>query len=139
MLEFRENEPDVRTYSALRKKAGWAQLSLNQEASALKNSLYRVCAYLDGVPVGMGRVVGDGAVVSYIQDLIVVPEAQGQRIGSRILNRLKDYVESITEPGTRMMLCLMCAKGREDFYLHNGFTARPTASLGPGMIAYIQK
>lgn len=35
-----------------------------------------MCAYLDGKPVGMGRVIGDGAVISYIQDLVVIPEAQ---------------------------------------------------------------
>ena len=37
-----------------------------------------------------------------------------------------------------MMLCLMCAKGREVFYEKHGFTARPTRQLGPGMIQYIR-
>ena len=87
----------------------------------------------------MGRIVGDGAVISYVQDLVVVPEAQGMGVGSRILDGLREYVESITEPGTRMMLCLMCAKGREVFYLKHGFMARPTDALGPGMITYIDK
>jgi hypothetical protein len=44
----------------------------------------------------------------------------------------------VTE-GTEMMLDLMCAKGREDFYRHHGFIARPTEKLGPGMIMYIKK
>ena len=139
MLEIRENNLDVDTYLLLRKKVGWVPLSRRQASCALDNCLYNVCAYLDGVPVGMGRIVGDGAVISYIQDLIVIPDAQGMKIGSRMLDMLKDYVVSITEPGTRMMLCLMCAKGRESFYVHNGFTARPTEALGPGMITYIQK
>ena len=38
-----------------------------------------------------------------------------------------------------MMLCLMCAKGREEFYTKHGFIARPTSELGPGMIQYILK
>ena len=139
MLEIRENSLDVDTYLLLRKKVGWVPLSRRQASLALDNCLYNVCAYLDGVPVGMGRIVGDGAVISYIQDLIVIPDAQGMKIGSRMLDMLKDYVVSITEPGTRMMLGLMCAKGRESFYVHNGFTARPTDALGPGMITYIQK
>ena len=87
----------------------------------------------------MGRVVGDGAVISYIQDLVVIPDAQGRHIGGKILDHLKNYVESITEPQTRMMLCLMCAKGRESFYEEHGFIARPTDSLGPGMIQYIDR
>ena len=31
------------------------------------------------------------------------------------------------------------AKGREKFYKKHGFIARPTESLGPGMIQYIEK
>ena len=139
MIEIRENALDVDTYLALRKKVGWIELSPAQAKSAVGNCLFNICVYKDGVPVGMGRIVGDGAVISYIQDLVVVPEAQGLGIGSMILDRLSGYVKEITEPGTRMMLCLMCAKGREEFYFKHGFTARPTDTLGPGMIIYIDK
>ncbi len=139
MLEIRENQLDVDTYLMLRHRVGWIELSRNQAEWALKNALYTLCAYVDGEPVGMGRIVGDGAVVSYIQDLVVLPEAQGHNIGGSILRMLKDYVKGITQPGTRMMLCLMCAKGREQFYIQHGFTARPTEGLGPGMIIYIDK
>ena len=48
-------------------------------------------------------------------------------------------VDEMTVTGTRMMLCRMCAKGREKFYKKHGFIARPTESLGPGMIQYIEK
>lgn len=139
MLEIKENVLDVDTYLYLRSKVGWIKLSANQAKSALEGARYTLCAYMDGVAVGMGRIVGDGAVISYVQDLVVVPEAQKYGIGGMILEKLKSYVESVTEPGTRMMLCLMCAKGREQFYVNHGFTARPTDNLGPGMITYIQK
>ena len=139
MLEIRENVLDVETYLELRIRVGWNTLSINQAKQAVNNCLYNLCAYIDGEPVGMGRIVGDGAVISYVQDLVVLPEAQGMGVGSRILDGLREYVVSITEPGTRMMLCLMCAKGREEFYLKHGFVARPTEELGPGMITYISK
>ena len=139
MIEIKENALDKATYLALREQVGWVKLSDRQASMAVNNCLFNVCAYLDGTPVGMGRVVGDGAVISYIQDLVVIPKAQENGVGSMILDALKKYVEDITEPGTRMMLCLMCAKGREKFYLKHGFTARPTEKLGPGMIIYIDK
>lgn len=139
MLEIKENILDTDTYLSLRGQVGWVRLSDAQAAAALANARYTLCAYLDGEPVGMGRIVGDGAVVSYVQDLVVVPKAQGRNIGGLILEKLRAYVESITEPGTRMMLCLMCAKGRENFYESHGFIARPTDMLGPGMICYIEK
>ena len=116
MLEIKENILDADTYLSLRAQVGWVRLSDAQAKAALSNALYTLCAYLDGEPVGMGRIVGDGAVVSYVQDLVVVPKAQGRNIGGLILEKLRAYVESRTEPGTRMMLCLMCAKGRENFY-----------------------
>lgn len=138
-IEYRENELDVNNYLRLRSLVGWKELTGEQAQKALDNSLFVVAAYMDGKPVGMGRIVGDGAVISYVQDLIVVPDVQGRGVGSTILNRLTEYVESITSEGTEMMFDLMCAKGREDFYRKHGFMARPTDKLGPGMIQYINK
>ena len=68
-----------------------------------------------------------------------LPRECSKKIGSEILNRLIDYVNEITEEDSEMMLCLMCAKGRENFYSRHNFIARPTDSLGPGMIQYIKK
>ena len=102
-------------------------------------SLFTICAKdEDGTLLGMGRLVGDGAYICYIQDLIVVPEAQGRGVGSMMIKRLSEYAESLKLPGTTMMLCLMCAKGREPFYEKHGFLARPTETLGPGMIRYLE-
>lgn len=139
MIELRENQLDINTYTYLRQQVGWKMLSKKQAEMALKNCLFTVTAYENGEPVGMGRIVGDGAVVCYVQDLVILPAAQGHGIGSRVLGRLIEYVESITEDGTEMMLCLMCAKGREGFYKKHDFMARPTQNLGPGMIQYIRK
>lgn len=139
MITYSDIKPDVETYLYLRSKVNWKVLSKEQAQKALDNSLKVVVAYDDGKPIGMGRIVGDGAVISYIQDLIVIPEAQKGGIGSGLIKRLIDYVNSITMDGTEMMLCLMCAKGREGFYEKHGFIARPTDKLGPGMIQYIKR
>ena len=56
-----------------------------------------------------------------------------------LMEHLISYVDSLTEEGTEMMLDLMCAKGREQFYSRHGFLARPTEDLGPGMIQYLDK
>lgn len=84
--------------------------------------------------IGMGRLVGDGLVIMNIQDLIVRPEYHGKGVGSELINRLREKAIELLLPGEELMLTLMCAKGRERFYEKNGFIARPTKSLGPGMI-----
>lgn len=139
MITYRNDVRDVDTYLSLRAQVGWIKLDRQQAEKALDNSIEVLTAYDGEKPVGMGRIVGDGAVISYIQDLIVIPEYQRNAIGGELVKRLTSYVENMTQPGTRMMLCLMCAKGRENFYQKHGFIARPTDSLGPGMIQYIQK
>lgn len=138
MIKFTENKLDAETYLYLRQQVNWKLLSQNQAQRAVDNSVYILTVYDEDEPIGMGRIVGDGAVISYIQDLIVIPSAQGERIGSRLIEKLIEYVQSITEEGTEMMLCLMCAKGRENFYKHHNFIERPTDSIGPGMIQYIR-
>lgn len=138
MITFVENNRDIETYLYLRSKVNWKKLSPEQAQKALDNSLYILTAYDGDTPVGMGRIVGDGAVICYVQDLIIVPEHQGHGTGSAILKKLTEYVDELRLPDTEMMYALMCAKGRERFYKKHNFTARPTENLGPGMIQYLK-
>lgn len=138
MITIKENEITVVEYLNLRAKVGWIELKTEQAKMALENSLYVVGAYEDGELIGMGRIVGDGAVICYVQDLIVIPKFQGRKVGSRLLNTLIQYVDGLKVPDSKMMLCLMCAKGREAFYEKHGFISRPTLELGPGMIQYLK-
>ncbi|MBQ4057439.1 MAG: GNAT family N-acetyltransferase [Lachnospiraceae bacterium] len=137
MITIKTNTIDVQDYLSIRAKVGWKELLVTQAEKALEHSLCVVGAYEDGRLIGMGRIVGDGAVICYIQDLIVDPEYQGEGTGSLLLKHLIEYVEQLKESNSHMMLCLMCAKGREEFYKKHGFIARPTEDLGPGMIQYL--
>ncbi|MBQ9984415.1 MAG: GNAT family N-acetyltransferase [Lachnospiraceae bacterium] len=136
MITIEKNCIDVQDYLAIRNSVGWIALKEEQAQKALIHSLYVIGAYENGQLVGMGRLVGDGAVICYVQDLIVSPEYQQKGVGAMILSHLVDYVKELRIDNTQMMLCLMCAKGREQFYEKHGFVARPTDSLGPGMIQY---
>lgn len=137
MINLKDNCLDIDTYLALRASVGWKKLDKNQGIRALKNSLITVTAYAGDKAVGMARIVGDGAVICYIQDLVVHPMYQKLGVGKIIMERIIAYVEEIKERDSEIMLCLMCAKGRENFYEKFGFISRPTDSLGPGMIQYI--
>lgn len=137
LIELRENQLDVDTYLELRKSVNWKKITKCQAEKALSASLFTVCAYEDGKPIGMGRVVGDGVIIDYIQDLVVSPDFQLGGVGGRILESLITFVKDSKMEGTEMMLCLMCAKGREEFYKKFDFIPRPTDALGPGMIQYL--
>lgn len=134
---LKDNVLDVNTYLELRRAVEWKPLTEEQAKKAIEGSLLTVVAYDGKRPIGMGRIVGDGAVICYIQDLIVIPEYQGTGVGQVMMESLIDYVKELRLPDTQIMLDLMCAVGREEFYKRYGFIARPTEQLGPGMIMYI--
>ena len=134
MIELVEDRLDIDTYLELRQSVQFRELTRDQAKKGLSNSLYTLVAFT----VGMGRIVGDGAIICYVQDLIIRPEVQGEGIGGLILETLKKFVIQEGYEGTTMMFDLMCAKGREEFYKKHGFIARPTKDLGPGMIQFIQ-
>lgn len=139
MIKFSEDRLSVAEYLGLREAVGWKKLTERQAELALENCIYCISAYDEGRLIGMGRIVGDGAVICYIQDLIVLPEYHGRGVGSALIKHLKNYVQSLSADGEEMMFALMCAKGREGFYEKHGFIARPTEKLGPGMIMYLKK
>ena len=137
MIELVEDQLDIDTYMELRASVGFHELTRQQAEKGLKNSLYILVAFKDGKAAGMGRIVGDGAIICYVQDLIIRPEYQREGIGGMILEKLKSFVMQEGFPGTMMMFDLMCATGREEFYKKHGFISRPNDRLGPGMIQYL--
>jgi len=72
----------------------------------------------------MGRLVGDGARVFYIQDVFIKPEYQRRGIGKLIVAKLLEYIKSNGVVNSNIMIGLMAAKGMEKFYSELGFRIR---------------
>jgi len=121
----------------MRQAVGWSCPEKEVIAIGLKNTLFSVCIEKNGEIVGYGRVIGDGAFSLYIQDIIVIPEYQRLGLGSEIMNEIMKYITEKYTKGT--MVCLMAAKGKENFYKKFKFIERPNGVYGAGMIQYINK
>ena len=129
-----ENELTARQYCDLWTAVGFPQPTLEQAERALANTLYSVSVEIDGSIVGMGRLVGDGAVVVYLQEMFVHPAYQGQGVGSAVVRALLDYVKSTKPSQGTVMVGLLAAKGRESFYHRFGFHSRPNETEGCGLL-----
>ena len=82
----------------------------------------------------MARVVGDGGLVFYVQDVIVLPEFQGRGIGAQLMEKVMAYIEGHAHHNT--IIGLMSAIGKEAFYERYGFVKRPAEKYGPGMTRF---
>lgn len=139
MIVYNEIKPFTDDYMALRKKVGFFDLSVDQAHKSLNNALRVICAYDGERLAGMGRLIGDGALICYIQDVMVDPEYQGRGIGKKIVKMLIDSAEEMVLPGTRMYLGLMSVKGTEEFYERLGFIKRPNDRFGSGLTLVLKK
>jgi len=116
----------------MRAGCGWGRLEEAAVKNSLEAGLVNICAYDEDGLIGFGRVIGDGAIYFYIQDLIVKEQYQGQGIGREILKQLILETRKISSSGA--VIGLMSARGKEAFYQKEGFILRPNNQYGAGMI-----
>lgn len=129
-----ERAPGVEEYQALRAAVGWGEADADATHKSIQNSLYWVCVLKQEHVIGCGRVVGDGSLCFYVQDIIVLPDYQGQGLGRRIMEKVMQYLQANARRGG--FVGLMAAKGAAGFYQKYGFLERPTPEYGPGMILF---
>lgn len=88
---------------------------------ALQNGLINVSAIYNDELVGIGRLVGDGAMYWYLQEIIILPIFQRKGIGTMIVNHLVDYARENSITGKFTTIGGVPAKGKEPFYEKIGF------------------
>lgn len=88
---------------------------------AFGNSLFKLFIYSSSQLVGVGRALADGVDCSYIGDVAVHPDFQGEGIGKKIITRLVELSQ-----GHRKII-LYASPGKETFYAKMGFRKMKTA------------
>jgi GNAT superfamily N-acetyltransferase len=129
-IEFHTRIPARDQFWELFQTTGWNEkyrLAPDDLLRALQASWYMLSAYDGERLVGFGRLVSDGVLHATVDELIVLPEYQGQGIGGKILEML---VEKCREAGVHDIQ-LFSARGKREFYEKRGFRARPDDA--PGM------
>ena len=124
-IKLKDNELSAKDFVRIRMLNGFAEVPEEHAAKALKNGLINVSAIYRGKLIGMGRMVGDGAMYWYLQEIMVVPEYQRMGIGTLIVNHLIEYAKQNSVTGTFTTIGGVSAKGKEPFYEKLGFDIIP--------------
>lgn len=95
MVTFEDRVPTVDEQRTVAEAVGWLDhFDWETIGGSLERSLHGVVALRDGVPVGVGRLVGDGVRYCYVQDVMVDPSASDQGVATTIVERLLDWVRA---------------------------------------------
>ncbi len=130
-----KNQPSASEFSCLRAKVGWGDTNLNMAQCSLDNSLFHVTAHVGLKLIGMGRVIGDGVMIFYVQDLVVDPDFQKQGIGDALMLEIEKYLNVAAKKGST--IALLSAQGKERFYSRYGYSERTGNPLGKGMCKFV--
>lgn len=133
-LIIKENINNVEEYNLLYDAVGWGSYEEEISKKALEKNNYSVSIYDEEKIVGYGRIIGDGIVFLYIHDVMVLPEYQGNGIGTLIMNKVLEYIEKIKKQNFDVRIYLGASKGKESFYKKFGFVTRNEYGVGEGMI-----
>lgn len=132
-IVYTDNDIEPSEYNAIRKSVGWQTIPSDQLAKAIINGQYTVSARLDNKAVAAGRLVGDGCMYWYLQDVVVSPWLQGHGVGKAVVEHLLAYAKENSLPGSTIYIGLTSAEGREPFYEKLGFQKNPSSEYGAGM------
>ncbi len=128
-MQIEHRSPTVAEYNKLRSLVGWEEKDEIVADVALKNAVFSVVAVEQDTVIGFGRIIGDGGLYFYIQDMIIHPEFQNKGLGKSLMKELMGYININAKSGA--FVGLMAAKGLKKYYESFGFKARDEDA--PGM------
>ena len=91
-----------------------SRYSASELEALIAQSTAYVTARDSGQLVGFGRLLSDGAVIAYINNMAVSPQYQGQGIGKAILERLVETAGNVKS-------IFLYSDTADQFYLDHGF------------------
>lgn len=136
MIRYSKEKISVDDFNYLNEKVGWGKRENIVVKQALDNTLYSITVYDDKKVIGYGRIIGDKTIFLYIQDIIVIPEYQGNKIGTEIMNLLLKKINEYKKINPEIRTYIGPSLGRESFYKKFGFKTRKEAGLGEGMVLF---
>ena len=125
-IEFKT--PSGEEFVTLRNLVNISTRDVRGSNIGLLNSNFMVTVRDNGMLIGMGRVVGDGATTFIISDVVVHPDYQGQGIGQLMMTHLMDWLNSNASPNA--YVSLIASDYAVDFYKPFGFVETTPSLIG---------
>ncbi|TNC63900.1 GNAT family N-acetyltransferase [Rubellimicrobium roseum] len=123
-----EGVPPVEDYCRLRAISGLTPRTPEAARLGLPHTVHGVHVQRDGAIVGMGRVIGDGALVFQVVDVAVDPAHQGRGLGKAIMGALVAHLRARVP--AEAYVSLIADGEAHRLYAQFGFEPVAPASIG---------
>lgn len=127
--QIKYQTPSIEAFNQLRTEAGLSSKERKAIEIGLPNTLFAVTVYDGDTLIGMGRIVGDGGIVFHVVDIVVKPSYQGQGLGKKVMEEIKNYLDEHTYKGSYVSLIADIPADK----LYEQFGFRYTAPNSVGM------
>lgn len=113
---------------------GWTAYTDHPDSlmGGLRGSLRVVVAHQGAHLVGLARVIGDGATICYLQDVLVHPDAQRRGLGRRLVEEAFAPFESVRQH----VLITDEEPGQKAFYESLGFAHLGSSNPGRAFVRF---
>lgn len=135
MIEY--NKLTFEEYKMLLNDVGWKLPSERLVKISLEKGI-NVKYVLDGKTVGMANFVTNGGYAGLIMDVVVLKEHRGKGYGTILIESILNYIKSDLEDNEEMMIQLLSAPGKQDFYSKFGFKVKKEIAED-GMYMWLRK
>lgn len=117
MIERRT--PDILEFLLLREIMGYEQMPDEVVEVALSNTLFGVCAMRDGMIMGCGRVIGDGGLYFFIEDVMIIPTDDSESVRACIMDEIMVYLKNNAPKNA--FFCIKDTKAAQEHCRQYGF------------------
>ena len=115
--------PEVAEFQLLRQVLAYDEISDEVVERALANTLFAVCAERDSLIIGCARVIGDGAMYFFIEDLMIMPgiedPAEEKSIIDFMMDEVMNYLEQNAPPNA--FFCIKDSQTAQEYCKQFGF------------------
>lgn len=132
-----ENNLTYNEYVDIINTIGWKCPSKRLLERGLNNCM-TVKYVINNETVGMARLISDNGYIALLADVMVKPEYQNQGIGKKMINNLLDRAKTTLEEDEAMMIQLLSADGKINFYKKFGFKDKKEV-VEAGMYMWLKK
>jgi len=116
---------NVNDFVRIREELKWNHIPANLVGRAINGSMINISVFDNNTCIGIGRIVGDGALKGMLTDIMVSPNYQKKGVGKLVVTSLIKELEDMVKGGECFQLEASPTASNREFYIKCGLKYKP--------------